>query len=43
MSSDLDAVCRQQGVELTAGLIAELKDDFDGATVVFAGEHVAEV
>ena len=41
MFSDPDTVGGQQRVELTAWLVAELKNYFDKAAVVFAGEHVA--
>ena len=41
MSSDLDTVGAQHGVELATGLVAELEDYFNQATVVLAGEYFA--
>ena len=42
MSSDLDAVCSQHSVELTAGLVVELEDYLNEAIAAFA-ERIAEV
>ena len=43
MFSDLDAVCCQQGIELTTGLLVELEDHFDQAIAALARKQIAEV
>ena len=43
MSSDLDAVGRQQRVQLTTGLLVELEDYFDQAIAALVSEQIAKV
>ena len=43
MSSDLDAVGRQQRVQWTTGLLLELEDHFNQAIAALVCEQIAEV